>query len=127
IAALVERPAMGSSSPQCVVLVPEVAEPLDALLEEVLRSRPVALLPDGVGEHEEGEGDAPGGLERAAELERRLGPHPAGPHVSPRRSGPALPSQRDQESAPRGDGEASTPPLRARDVQLRTRGSSPAW
>lgn len=46
VTGLVVRPGMGPSSAQRIVLVHEVAEPLDALPEELLRSRPVALLAD---------------------------------------------------------------------------------
>ena len=77
---------MGSSRAQLVVLVPEVAEPLDALPEELLRSRPIALQADDVGEHEQGKGDAPVVMQLAVELERLLGPKLARRDISARQS-----------------------------------------
>ena len=69
VAALVVRPGVRSSRAQCVVPVAELAELSHALAEELLRSRPVALLPGGVGDHESGEGGTPGVAELLVELE----------------------------------------------------------
>ena len=123
VAALVVRPGVGSSSAQGVVLVAEVAEPLDALLVELLRSRPVALLPDGVGEHEEGEGGAPVVLELAVELERLLGPDPARRDVSARQgqvggSAEGLSAGRGRTPVNVEPSFESTPPLDQMPLQV---------
>src|SRR5215210_5681807 len=64
------------------MLVAERVEALCALVVELLRSHPVALLPDDVGEHQQRKGDAPVVSERSVELECLLGPDRSRRHVS---------------------------------------------
>ena len=123
VASLVVRPGMGPSSAQFVLLVPEVAVPLDALPEELLRSRPVALLADGVGEHEQGKGGAPVVLEHAVELERLLGPEPARRDISAREGHVGGPAQGLGASRGRAPVSAEssfelTPPLDQMPLQI---------
>src|SRR4029079_15117060 len=77
VAALVVRPGVCSSRAQRVMQVAELAELSCALPKKLLRSRPVAFLPGGVGDHEPGEASAPGIPELPVELERLAGPAPS--------------------------------------------------
>src|SRR5262249_54752911 len=94
IAVFVMRPGVSARRAQRVMPVAELAELPHALAEELLRSRPVAFPPGGVGDHETRESGARGVAELLVELECLSGPTrpprdvpPRPPHGPPPRWG----------------------------------------
>ncbi len=67
-------PAEGASRPPRIILVAGVEEALDALLQQLPRRRPIAVLVEYVTELLQGHSRAPGVAESAVNRQRLLGP-----------------------------------------------------